>query len=44
MIDMNPRPPFMNGLLTARSILVSLKERKNKENIERLRVSFQGDR
>jgi hypothetical protein len=30
MLNMNPRPPFMNGLLTARGILVALKEKKMK--------------
>jgi hypothetical protein len=32
---MDGRPPFMNGLLTARGILVSLRERKVGEAKER---------
>jgi hypothetical protein len=32
---METRPPFMNGLLTAKSILLSLRERKLGEQRER---------
>lgn len=37
---MDVRPPFMNGLLTARGILVGLRERKMNEQKERGRRGF----